>query len=303
MSQTVTSSFAAQNLAGAKGLDFAFVIAGWPAVYTVSKDSYAFAGDLASFSTAHAWANIPEAVGARVKDRPEEGGLTIGQLDVSVLDRVSGGVRQLTDLLAREAYLEGTSPGTVTALTVTLDTVMTTVTVTSTTGFPSTGTIHVGLECIKYTGTTATTFTGCTRGYLLTSATPHVSGLYVYSFMPSLYRRKAYLYKGYQNLGLDQWARAFGGVIAGAEKTGTMVKFSVMSTTWEGYTDGKRVAFGTSTNAADTPIYGALSLSSDVLSGDFAGITVGASFTTTNLGNGHHLVNVGGHWKAITGVS
>lgn len=40
-----------------------------------------------------------------------------------------------------------------------------TLTVSSTTGFTSpTGTIYIGFEKITYTGTTATTFTGCTRG-------------------------------------------------------------------------------------------------------------------------------------------
>jgi hypothetical protein len=40
----------------------------------------------------------------------------------------------------------------------------TTVTVTSTTGFTSTGKILIDSETISYTGVTATTFTGCTRG-------------------------------------------------------------------------------------------------------------------------------------------
>ena len=40
----------------------------------------------------------------------------------------------------------------------------TTVTVASTTGFDSAGTLHIGNEQITYTGTTSTTFTGATRG-------------------------------------------------------------------------------------------------------------------------------------------
>jgi len=300
MSQTVTNSFFAQNAQGAKGLDYAFVIAGWPTVYTISKDTYALAGDLTNFSTIHKWANIPVAAGASVKGRPEEGGLTIGQVDVDVLDRVANGKHELTDLLAREAYLEGTSAGVVTALSADLSNSATTVTVGSTTGFPASGTIHVGLECIKYTGTTSTTFTGCTRAYLLTSATPHQNGQYVYSFMPSLFRRKAYVYKGYQNLGMDQWARAFGGVIAGAEKTGALVTFSIMSTTWDYYTDGRRVAFGSSKNPSDPPLYGSVSLATDLLSGDYSA-SLSPAIANANLNNGHHLVKLGGHWKAITG--
>jgi hypothetical protein len=55
----------------------------------------------------------------------------------------------------------------------------TTVTVTSTTGFTSTGSILIDQETITYSGTTATTFTGCTRGVSGTgsgAATTHANG-------------------------------------------------------------------------------------------------------------------------------
>jgi hypothetical protein len=52
----------------------------------------------------------------------------------------------------------------------------TTIVVVSTTGFTSpTGTIGIGSEVITYTGTTGTSFTGCTRGYTSTAAA-HSSG-------------------------------------------------------------------------------------------------------------------------------
>lgn len=51
-----------------------------------------------------------------------------------------------------------------TYLASTLNNTATTVTVKSTTGWPSSGTLHIGTEAISYTGVTATTFTGCTRG-------------------------------------------------------------------------------------------------------------------------------------------
>lgn len=51
-----------------------------------------------------------------------------------------------------------------TYLTASLAAGATTATVESTTGFPSSGTIHVGREAITYSGKTATTFTGLTRG-------------------------------------------------------------------------------------------------------------------------------------------
>jgi hypothetical protein len=53
---------------------------------------------------------------------------------------------------------------------------VTTITVASTTGFTSTGTIIIGSEQITYTGTTSTTFTGATRGANSTTAASHTSG-------------------------------------------------------------------------------------------------------------------------------
>lgn len=55
--------------------------------------------------------------------------------------------------------------GAETELTQTADRDDETLNVKSTTGFTSSGTVYLGAEAIKYTGTTATTFTGCTRGY------------------------------------------------------------------------------------------------------------------------------------------
>jgi hypothetical protein len=48
-----------------------------------------------------------------------------------------------------------------------------TITVASTVGFPSSGTIHLGTEAITYSGTTPTAFTGCTRGVWDTLAAAH----------------------------------------------------------------------------------------------------------------------------------
>jgi hypothetical protein len=51
-----------------------------------------------------------------------------------------------------------------TALNAALSVSATTVPVATTSGFASSGSIYIGSEIITYTGTTATTFTGCTRG-------------------------------------------------------------------------------------------------------------------------------------------
>lgn len=55
-----------------------------------------------------------------------------------------------------------------------LDSSTTTVTVNDTTGFPTAGYITIEAEAISYTGTTGTTFTGCTRGADSTTAASHV---------------------------------------------------------------------------------------------------------------------------------
>lgn len=51
-----------------------------------------------------------------------------------------------------------------------------TIQVVSTTGFPSSGYVKIGTEIIGYTGKTATTFTGITRGVATSSATSHSIG-------------------------------------------------------------------------------------------------------------------------------
>ena len=60
---------------------------------------------------------------------------------------------------------------------------VTTITVASTTGFSSTGTLHIGNEQVSYTGIgSSTTFTGATRGAGGTTASAHDSGVQVAQF-------------------------------------------------------------------------------------------------------------------------
>ena len=66
--------------------------------------------------------------------------------------------------------------GSSTTLNGSINSSVTTVTVASTTGFESIGTITIGEENITYTGKTSTTFTGCTRGADGTSAASHSDG-------------------------------------------------------------------------------------------------------------------------------
>lgn len=61
----------------------------------------------------------------------------------------------------------------------------TTVNVATTTGFPTVGIITIDLEAIHYTGITATSFTGCTRGFDGTTADTHAFGSIVRHDIPA----------------------------------------------------------------------------------------------------------------------
>ena len=314
MSQSVNASLSARDAQSAKALDSAFVVAGWPTVYTVAK-SYQVpsTGDLStangfSFGSTQAWASIPDAVGQGVKGRPEEGGITIAQLDIDVLDRVSSGKRQISDLLSRQAYLNGASPaGPTTTLSGALSNGLTetsgNITVASTSAFGNTGVIFIGLECIYYGKKTSTQFQNCVRGYRLTSQTPHPDGAMVYSDMPSIYRRRAYLYKGYQSLGLEKWAPAFGGAITGASRVGAQVTFSVSDTSWLAYANAQQMVVGNgANNPSNQVVFYSGTLTNDLLAGDYSGIAV-TTPSATRLGNGHYLLKIAGHWVAVTSVT
>jgi hypothetical protein len=61
-----------------------------------------------------------------------------------------------------------------------VDATQTTITVNSTVGFPPAGRIRLDTEQIDYTGTTSTTFTGCTRAAGGTIAATHVDNTICY---------------------------------------------------------------------------------------------------------------------------
>tara|TARA_Y100000004_G_C8901864_1_gene406761 strand:+ start:104 stop:1030 length:927 start_codon:yes stop_codon:yes gene_type:complete len=71
---------------------------------------------------------------------------------------------------------------TATLLNGSLNSSATTITVDSTTGFSSTGTLYIESEQITYTGTSSTTFTGCTRGANSTTAASHSDDVRVAQF-------------------------------------------------------------------------------------------------------------------------
>jgi hypothetical protein len=68
-----------------------------------------------------------------------------------------------------------------TTLTSGINNIVTTIPVTSTSGFPSTGVILIGSELITYSGITPTSFTGAVRGANGTSAANHLIGALTYN--------------------------------------------------------------------------------------------------------------------------
>ena len=83
----------------------------------------------------------------------------------------------------------------------------TTITVNSTSGFSSTGTILIGSEQITYTGTTSTTFTGCTRGANSTTATSHLDDATVQQYWHEIdsgrTSAKKYTFHRFNNAGTE----------------------------------------------------------------------------------------------------
>lgn len=91
-------------------------------------------------------------------------------------DALSSAGRKLLSLTYNEyisKYVDQEDDVTSTLLDGALTDSATTITVDSTTGFDSSGTLHIENEQITYTGTSSTQFTGCTRGANSTTAAAH----------------------------------------------------------------------------------------------------------------------------------
>jgi len=106
---------------------------------------------------------------------------TGGGASVSAAYQINGGNSTVTYQTGWGAGLwGGYAFGTATTtLNGTINSSATTVVVTSTTGFGTTGTILIDSELITYSGKTGTDFTGCTRGANGTIAASHTTGVIV----------------------------------------------------------------------------------------------------------------------------
>ena len=81
------------------------------------------------------------------------------------------GIPQITGGLSANFDTAGVG----TTLSAGIDAVVTTIPITSSTGFPATGTVGVGTEQITYTAVAGNTLTGATRGANSTTAAAHLS--------------------------------------------------------------------------------------------------------------------------------
>ena len=88
-------------------------------------------------------------------------------------------VNKTSHVLEVGEYITFTSvtvPGQATTLNGAINDSVTTITLTSSTGFSSAGTVRIGDELITYTGKSSNDLTGCTRGTNSTTAASHLSG-------------------------------------------------------------------------------------------------------------------------------
>lgn len=109
---------------------------------------------------------------ANASDTGNGGSSTVGEYQLNTgLNSAVGGTGWGAGL-----YGGTTSGALTTLLNGSINNSVTTITLTSATGFPTSGTIAVNGELIDYTGVSGSDLTGCTRGVRGTSAASHTSG-------------------------------------------------------------------------------------------------------------------------------
>ena len=308
MSQTTNAQFDAARQDRAKAVDYILAISGWPTLYSLASTySIPGSGDLSQFASVRQWmVSAPKGAAAKVKARPEEGDMTIGQISVEVQDRTEDGTRKITDLLSRQAHLEGTSSGATTTLNGNITRSATSITLTSGAGFSQNDVVYIGNEAIRLGDKSGNTFGGvtpCVRGYRLTPSMPHLTGVKVYGFMPNLYTRPAYLFKGFTHLTLDKFLRAFGGPIVNDEMEAAEGKFDIASMTWQAYADGRTMLFdGDPFDGVQHP-GDTGTTTGDVLPGDYTINLSTSRLTAAELNTGRYWLSFGPYAIGIRGAT
>ena len=125
-----------------------------------------------------------------------------------------------------------------TALGGDIDDSATTIPVTSTTGFASSGQIIIGGEVISYTGKTSTTFTGCTRG-VVGNATAHDVSVVVFQYDSSHHYTTSSPQSGSS---IDKWGlkeKRLVDVDISAESTEEMLASTIVEAALEELSDDK----------------------------------------------------------------
>lgn len=125
------------------------------------------------------------------------------------------------------ASMEGATGVAATSLSSPITATDTTLTVSSTRDFPAAGVVTVDEEVIAYTGKTATTFTGLTRGDRNTDAASHTSGRTVFTEYSGLINLSTDFSSVESNIPL------IGPVVTLAVKTWVVVKFIGKIVIWD----------------------------------------------------------------------
>lgn len=318
--QTSNPEFDALSASRNRAHEYLVAIAGWPTLYSVSQATYALedltiGGDkLSQFTGIQPVAEPPKGAGASAKGRPEEGSQTIDALEIAILDKRLQGTRVGTELVSRPAYLFGnlgTSATTEASYYIPPDTTF--IPATDNSAFDEGDVIYIGQECIKlgpraynqwYYFVNADGWTGCTRGYRLTEPTRHAQGATMYGFMPNLYRRPIFAYKGYQTMSSTKsFLRAFGGVVTSDSKANSFVKLKCAGNTWELRGDNKRKLATLKDPATGKGYHRGSSWMDSVYSADFDLVVDVDVVMPTPLADGHHVLKIDDAWFGISGHS
>lgn len=160
----------------------------------------------------------------------------IQTMDVDPYDGSFGNGGMSVMVIECEAYLRDRKASPITTLTADLAAGATTANVASTSAFASSGAIWIGREAIAYSGKTATSFTGLTRGAYGTWDVDHAktqapanTKTEVYGFNPTLFGRKCWIHSFDPTDPLNTKVTIAVGYIDGVTFSATGFQFALIS--------------------------------------------------------------------------